>query len=54
MEFSKWWVSEFKNIKFPSQGTIFDYFLDSESKKWSPWTEVVPKFEHDSDIPLQV
>ena len=54
MEFSKWWTNEFKNIKFPSQGTVFDYYLESGSKKWAPWSEMVPKFEFDSELPLQV
>ncbi|MCJ8738612.1 hypothetical protein PDJAM_G00037770 [Pangasius djambal] len=53
VEFSKWWVSEFKTIKFPSEGTVFDYFIDRESKKFIPWTEKVPKFTLDPDIPLQ-
>ena len=54
VEFSKWWCSEFKTIKFPSQGTVFDYLIDNESKKWMSWSEKIPKFEYDSDIPLQV
>ena len=54
VEFSKWWVTEFKTIKFPSAGTVFDYFIDSETKKFVPWTEKVPKFELDSEMPLQV
>lgn len=54
VEFSKWWVTEFKHIKFPTQGTIFDYFLDSETKKWLPWAEKVPKFTLDPEMPLQV
>ena len=54
MEFSKWWVSEFKTVKFPSQGTVFDYYLDGETKKWVHWSERVPKFELDPDMPLQV
>jgi dynein heavy chain len=53
VEFSKWWVTEFKTVKFPSQGTIFDYFLDNESKKWLPWSEKIPKFEYDPEMPLQ-
>ncbi|KAK3559476.1 hypothetical protein QTP86_013663 [Hemibagrus guttatus] len=53
LEFSKWWVSEFKTIKFPSEGTVFDYFIDSKSKKFIPWTEKVPKFTLDPNIPLQ-
>lgn len=54
MEFSKWWVSEFKVVKFPSQGTVFDYVLDGDTKKWVHWTERVPTFELDPEIPLQV
>ncbi|KAG8240042.1 hypothetical protein J437_LFUL019610 [Ladona fulva] len=54
LEFSKWWVSEFKAIKFPPQGTVFDYYIDPESKQFVPWTERLPKFELDPDIPLQV
>ncbi|KAM5306863.1 dynein axonemal heavy chain 17 isoform 1-T1 [Glossophaga mutica] len=53
VEFSKWWVNEFKTIKLPSQGTVFDYYLDPDSKKFLPWTEKVPPFELDPDAPLQ-
>lgn len=56
IEFSKWWVNEFKTIKFPqsAQGaTIFDYYIDAETKQFMPWTEKIPKFELDSDVPLQ-
>ena len=54
VEFSKWWVNEFKTVKLPSQGTVFDYYLDPDSKKFLPWTEKVPAFELDPDAPLQV
>ncbi|XP_021069297.1 dynein heavy chain 17, axonemal isoform X2 [Mus pahari] len=53
VEFSKWWINEFKTIKLPSQGTIFDYYIDPETKKFLPWTDKVPNFELDPDIPLQ-
>ncbi|KFQ06883.1 Dynein heavy chain 17, axonemal, partial [Leptosomus discolor] len=53
LEFSKWWVNEFKAIKFPSQGTIFDYYINPETKKFMPWTEKVPKFKLDPEVPLQ-
>ncbi|XP_046594204.1 dynein beta chain, ciliary [Neodiprion lecontei] len=53
VEFTKWWVNEFKQVKFPSQGTVFDYFIDYETKSFVPWTERLPKFELDPDIPLQ-
>ena len=41
-------------VKFPSQGTVFDYFLDDDTKKWLPWMEKVPKFVMDPEMPLQV
>ncbi|XP_053153093.1 dynein axonemal heavy chain 9 isoform X3 [Hemicordylus capensis] len=53
VEFSKWWVTEFKTIKFPSQGTVFDFYIDPETKKFEPWSKLIPKFEFDPDMPLQ-
>ncbi|XP_012590033.1 PREDICTED: dynein heavy chain 17, axonemal, partial [Condylura cristata] len=53
VEFSRWWINEFKTIKFPSQGTIFDYYIDPDTKKFLPWTDKVPSFELDPDVPLQ-
>ncbi|KAK5851425.1 hypothetical protein PBY51_002220 [Eleginops maclovinus] len=53
VEFSKWWVSEFKSIKFPSQGTVFDYYIDPHSKKFEPWSRMVPNFEMETETPLQ-
>lgn len=47
-------MNEFKTIKFPAGGTVFDYYIDPETKQFTPWTEKIPKFELDSDIPLQV
>ncbi|XP_056673432.1 dynein axonemal heavy chain 9 isoform X2 [Monodelphis domestica] len=52
-EFSKWWITEFKTIKFPSQGTIFDFYIEPETKKFEPWSKLIPKFEFDPDLPLQ-
>ncbi|XP_076235061.1 dynein beta chain, ciliary [Calliopsis andreniformis] len=52
-EFNKWWQNEFKTIKFPIGGNIFNYFIEDETKKLIPWTEIVKPFELDPDIPLQ-
>ncbi|KAG5306381.1 DYHC protein, partial [Pseudoatta argentina] len=52
-EFSKWWQNEFRTIKFPSVGTIFNYFIEPETKKLINWREKVASFELDSDLPLQ-
>ncbi|XP_042303471.1 dynein axonemal heavy chain 9 [Sceloporus undulatus] len=53
VEFSKWWVTEFKSIKFPSQGTVFDFYIEPETKKFEPWSKLIPKFEFDPEVPLQ-
>ncbi|XP_072903303.1 LOW QUALITY PROTEIN: dynein axonemal heavy chain 11 [Hemitrygon akajei] len=53
VEFSRWWTKEMRTIKFPSQGTVFDYYIDPDTKKFAPWTEKVPTFEMDLDAPLQ-
>ncbi|KAJ3128700.1 hypothetical protein HK098_003691 [Nowakowskiella sp. JEL0407] len=53
IEFSKWWNAEFKSIKFPANGTIFDYYVESEGKRFMPWTDRLPPYEHDADMPLQ-
>ncbi|NWU85052.1 DYH17 protein, partial [Onychorhynchus coronatus] len=52
-QFSKWWLTDFKAIKFPNEGTIFDYYIDPETKKFKPWDERVPEFELDPEVPLQ-
>ncbi|XP_058532038.1 dynein axonemal heavy chain 9 isoform X2 [Ochotona princeps] len=52
-EFSKWWLTEFKTVKFPSQGTVFDYYIDPETKKFEPWSKLIPRVEFDPEMPLQ-
>uniref|UniRef100_A0A8C0VD33 Dynein axonemal heavy chain 17 n=1 Tax=Cyanistes caeruleus TaxID=156563 RepID=A0A8C0VD33_CYACU len=52
-QFSKWWLSEFKAVKFPNQGTIFDYYIHPKTKTFNSWDERVPEFELDPEIPLQ-
>ncbi|XP_029380608.1 dynein heavy chain 11, axonemal [Echeneis naucrates] len=52
-EFSRWWSKEMRAVKFPSQGTIFDYFIDSDTKKFTPWSEKKVPFELEPDVPLQ-
>ncbi|XP_031759446.1 dynein heavy chain 11, axonemal [Xenopus tropicalis] len=53
VEFSRWWTKEMKSVKFPAQGTIFDYFLDSKARRFISWAERVPSFEMDIDSTMQ-
>lgn len=54
MEFSKFWLSEFRGVSFPENACVFDYFVEKNSKQFRLWQESVPKYEPDTDIPLQV
>lgn len=53
VEFNKWWLGEFKSVRFPTTGTVFNYFIDPQTKEFLPWTELVAAYELDIDIPLQ-
>ena len=53
-EFSKWFMNEFKTVKFPSNSSVFDVWVDPISMEFASWLDRVPKFELDSDLPLQV
>ncbi|KAF5274393.1 hypothetical protein FQA39_LY07273 [Lamprigera yunnana] len=52
-EFSKWFLNEFKNVRFPTVGNVFNYYIDQETKKFLPWSDLITSFELDSDVPLQ-
>ncbi|KAH8251731.1 hypothetical protein KR038_005556 [Drosophila bunnanda] len=56
-EFHKWWTGEFKDIKLPSQGTIFDYQLNVQTLKFQAWSELATQEQLegqiDAETPLQ-
>ena len=39
-DFSNWWKEKWKIIKFPSKGTVFDYFVDIENSKLEEWSKM--------------
>ncbi|XP_035799351.2 dynein axonemal heavy chain 11 [Amphiprion ocellaris] len=53
VEFSQWWTKEMKTVKLPAQGTVFDYYLDHQTRRFLPWSDTVPPFEMDVCTPLQ-
>ena len=53
-EFSKWFIHEFKTIRFPPHGTVFDYFIEAQSKRFEPWSKHIDKIHFDPDLPVQV
>ncbi|KAG8139083.1 hypothetical protein E2320_001864 [Naja naja] len=52
-EFSQWWLKEMKSVKFPSHGTIFDYYLDPKTKKFFSWNDKISSFVMDPETPFQ-
>eukprot|EP00891_Asterochloris_glomerata_P002883 jgi/Astpho2/2883/Aster-01037 len=48
-QFSKWWVSEWKNVQFPEKGLVFDYFVDEASVSMVSWETKVPQFTYVPD-----
>lgn len=37
--FSDWWRGEWKDVKFPSRDTVFDYWLNPETNMFDSWTK---------------
>lgn len=47
VQFSRWWQAEFKTVAFPPEGTVFDYYVDTEAVCMAPWSRRVPAFAYD-------
>jgi hypothetical protein len=39
--FSKWWISEWKNVQFPEKGLVYDYYVDETQCLMVPWEDKV-------------
>jgi dynein heavy chain len=46
-EFSQMWRSERRNVTFPQQGTVFEYYVNPEKKEFQPWAEIAPAFQYE-------
>jgi dynein heavy chain len=52
VQFDKWWRNAWKTVKFPEEGTVFDYFYNLKQAKFILWKERIEDFSFNSDIPL--
>ncbi|KAK3254170.1 Dynein beta chain, flagellar outer arm [Cymbomonas tetramitiformis] len=50
LQFSKWWVSEWKNVAYPEKGLVFDFYVDEKQIMMVPWSEKVETFQYQDDI----
>lgn len=48
--FSTWWKGEMKTIKFPSKGTVFDYFV--QDARLQEWSAILESIDYDSGTPM--
>jgi dynein heavy chain len=39
-DFSNWWKDNWKQIRFPNKGTVFDYYVDYENNKFEEWSKM--------------
>merc|ERR1719261_1131866 len=49
-QFSNWWKNEMKTIKFPSKGTVFDYYV--KESRLDEWASIVETIEYSSETPM--
>merc|ERR1712166_516562 len=42
--FSDWWRDEYRDVKFPARGLVFEFYLDEETLEFEPWSNS-PFFE---------
>lgn len=54
--FSDWWRSEWRNVKLPSQFTVFDYWYDTGSNTFEQWSKSpflsADMMEYNSSTPM--
>ena len=53
IEFSKFFNQTFPAVKFPPAVTVFDVWVDPMTSEFVSWNDKVPKFELDTEVPLQ-
>ena len=49
-QFSNWWKNEMKTIKFPSKGTVFDYYV--KESRLDEWASIVETIDYSSEVPM--
>lgn len=47
--FNNFWKKRFNNLKYPENGTVFDYFVTDSGTRFASWTELVRAYEYDEE-----
>lgn len=49
LRFNRWWRNEWRPVKYPDVGLVFDYFADAETLRFTHWSEVTKTIEYDPE-----
>eukprot|EP00762_Andalucia_godoyi_P002900 ANDGO_04168.mRNA.1 Dynein beta chain len=54
LQFSRWWKGEFKTVKYPEAGTVFDYYVKNVDGvlRFEKWNDLMSTFVYDPEVPL--
>lgn len=55
-EFSNWWRNEFKPVKFPAKGSVFDYYVhfdENQKCTFEEWKKKMTTIEYDPSVAMQ-
>jgi dynein heavy chain len=50
--YSTWWKQKWTRIKMPTKGSVFDFFVDKATLKFTPWAQIVPSVSYESTTPM--
>ena len=50
--FDKWWKTAWTTVKMPGKGTVYDYYVNFKTLKFTPWTDLVTEIDYDSAVPM--
>jgi len=53
--FSLFFKNEFKSVKWPTKGTVFDYFVENleNGVKLEEWEKIVQPIDYETNVPMQ-
>jgi len=54
-DFSSFFKNEFKSVKWPTKGTVFDYFVENleNGVKLEEWEKIVQLIDYETNVPMQ-
>lgn len=51
-KFNRWWRQEWRPIKFPDAGSVFEYYVDPHHSRFCSLADMTEQIEYDPDTPM--